>query len=95
MSTVTKTITGLSQTTQYQYRVTAIGDGTTYTNSDPSSTATFTTLTQLATPTGVTAGSITNDSATISWNAVTNASSYKLEYKTSSASEWTEVTVNS
>ncbi|MGE5106479.1 MAG: fibronectin type III domain-containing protein [Sphingobacteriales bacterium] len=41
-----------------------------------------------STPTGVTASSIANNSATISWTAVTGASSYDLQYKTSSSSTW-------
>ncbi len=41
------------------------------------------------TPAGLGAASITTSSATISWSAVSGASSYNVQYKTSSASTWT------
>lgn len=40
-------------------------------------------------PTGLTSSNITNNSATLSWSAVSGASTYTVEYKTSSASTWT------
>lgn len=42
-------------------------------------------------PSGLTASSITSTSATLSWSAVTGATSYNLNYKTSTASTWTTV----
>ncbi|HET9057414.1 MAG TPA: fibronectin type III domain-containing protein, partial [Chitinophagaceae bacterium] len=42
-------------------------------------------------PTNVTATSITNNSATISWTAVTGVVSYDLQYKTSSTATWTTI----
>jgi hypothetical protein len=42
--------------------------------------------------TGLTTSNITNNSANISWNAVTGATSYAVEYKTSSATTWTVLT---
>jgi hypothetical protein len=41
------------------------------------------------TPTGLTSSLITTGSATISWNAISGALSYNIQYKTSSASAWT------
>lgn len=46
-------------------------------------------------PTGLTASSITNTSATVAWNTVTNAVSYNLQYKTSASSTWTTVNTTS
>jgi hypothetical protein len=43
-------------------------------------------------PTGLTTGSITNTSAAISWTAVANATSYRVEYKTNAAATWTLLT---
>ncbi|MBK9109073.1 MAG: fibronectin type III domain-containing protein [Saprospiraceae bacterium] len=40
-------------------------------------------------PTGLTTTSITTNSATLNWNAVTGAISYRLEYKLSSDNTWT------
>ncbi len=42
--------------------------------------------------TGLTASSIGNNSATVSWSAVANASSYEVEYKLNSSGTWTSFT---
>jgi hypothetical protein len=42
-----------------------------------------------ATPTGLSAGSITSSGATLSWGAVSGATSYNVQYKLSSSSTWT------
>lgn len=46
-------------------------------------------------PTGLTSSSITTSSATVSWGAVSGASSYNLQYKTSAASTFTTVNTTS
>lgn len=43
------------------------------------------------TPAGLSAGSITASSATLSWGSVSGATSYNLQWKLSSASTWTTV----
>jgi len=43
------------------------------------------------TPTGLTSSAITSSSATVSWTAVTGATGYNLQYKTSASSTWTTV----
>jgi bacillolysin len=40
-------------------------------------------------PTGLASSAITSSSATISWTAVSGASSYKVEYKTNASTTWT------
>ena len=45
---------------------------------------------QLATPTGLTANQITSTGARIGWNAVANASGYKVEYKQHDSNTWIE-----
>ena len=48
------------------------------------------TLTPLATPTGLYADNITSDSARTNWQAVENASNYKVQYKAAGDTVWTE-----
>jgi hypothetical protein len=43
-------------------------------------------------PTGLTAGSITSTSSTLSWSAVTGASSYNIKYKPSTSTTWLSTT---
>lgn len=42
-----------------------------------------------AQPTGLTAGSITSSSATVSWSAASGAVNYDVDYKTTASSTWT------
>ena len=90
--TITKQLTGLTQGTEYEYRVIALGDGTTYTDSDPSTTASFTTLIKLATP----SPTLWKDTDTIrvSWATIQNATSYVVAYKQYGAQNFTEDTVS-
>lgn len=44
------------------------------------------------TPSGLSATSITQTSATVNWGAVSGATSYNLQYKLSSSSTWTTIT---
>ena len=46
--------------------------------------------TPLATPTGLYADNITSDSARVSWNAVENATGYKVEYRRQGETTWNE-----
>ena len=46
--------------------------------------------TPLATPTGLNATNITSDSARTNWQAVENASNYKVQYKAAGDTVWTE-----
>lgn len=52
------------------------------------------TLITLDTPTNLAASNITDTSATLSWNAVANASGYVVEWRASGASSWNSETVN-
>jgi hypothetical protein len=77
-------ISSLATGAQYDYRVRAncsVGS-TSYTS------AQFTTLCNVA-PTGLSASSITNSSATLSWSASTGAVSYDVDYKLTSSGTWT------
>ena len=81
-------IDGLSGATQYDFRVVAEGDGTSYWDSNPSDESLIVKA-KLDTPTITATPSV--ESATVSWGAVQNASSYKLSYKKTSESTWTVV----
>jgi Metallo-peptidase family M12/Secretion system C-terminal sorting domain/Fibronectin type III domain len=75
------TIANLLPSTSYNVRIKAV---CTSGISSPYWTATFTTLNGLicSIPTGLTAGSITTSSAIVSWNTVTGAAGYALDYAT-------------
>ena len=76
------TLTGLTANTIYHIRVIATGTGM-YSDSMPSDTKTVTTKKiALATPSLINATATGSDKITVSWNAVTNASGYKVEYAT-------------
>lgn len=98
MADIFRNLSGLSNGTTYEFRITAIGDGTNYTDSSPSSVDNFTTLIPLAVPTNLALTKTTN-SITASWSAVSNAgnaggtASYRVAYVTGNGS-WTEVDVS-
>ncbi|MBK6482699.1 MAG: T9SS type A sorting domain-containing protein [Chitinophagaceae bacterium] len=48
--------------------------------------------TSCGTPSGLSSSSITSSSATVSWTAVSGATSYNVQYKLSSSSTWTTTT---
>ena len=54
-----------------------------------------TTTTQLSTPTGLSSASVTHNSATVNWSAVTNASGYTIGYRTTGSTTWTDITIGS
>ena len=86
-TTTTASLTGLTSGTTYNWRVRATctaGDGTYV-------TANFTTTATCGNPTGLTTSGITTTGSNLSWTAVTNATSYSVEYKLNSATNWTVV----
>ena len=84
-------LTELEQGATYEFQVIAKGNGTTYDDSDASTTVSWTTKTKLATP--VVTTSKDTSSFTASWGAIANATSYVLEYKLSTASTYQSTTV--
>ena len=77
--------------TSYYFQVRARGDGSpySYTYGNPSSSVSETTDACVApAPTGLRVTSDTDDSVSLSWNAVTDAHYYKVEYRRSSSSSW-------
>lgn len=84
-ATTSAALSGLAANSAYNWRVSATcpaGTGN-YVQ------ANFTTLVNCGDATGLTTSSITNNSAAISWTAVANATSYRVEFKTSAATTWT------
>jgi hypothetical protein len=78
-------LTGLTQGTVYDWRVRmncAAGTGY-YAN------ASFGTTVPCAAPAGLSSSFITATSANVAWTAVSGASNYTVEYKTTAASTWT------
>lgn len=78
-------LSNLTQGTTYEYRVRANCQDLTSAYAQ----AQFTTLAPCNAPGGLNTTNITSNSATLSWTAVSGASSYRLEYKLTSSSTWT------
>ena len=90
-SSTSDTVDGLDCNTSYYFQVPARGDGSpySYTYGNPSSSVSETTDACVApAPTGLRVTSDTDDSVSLSWNAVTDAHYYKVEYRRSSSSSW-------
>src|SRR6476620_7419841 len=91
ITTTSRSLTGLTAGTAYQFQVQTVCSGGS--GSSSYSTATlFTTAASCGIPTGLTSSSITTTSATVNWTAVPGAVTYNLQWKLSSSSTW--ITVN-
>ncbi|MBL7730367.1 MAG: fibronectin type III domain-containing protein, partial [Chitinophagaceae bacterium] len=77
-------LSGLTAASLYDWRV----RGNCTSGSGAYAQAQFTTSALCGTPTGLAASAITNTSATVSWTAVSGATSYLVEYKASSSGTW-------
>jgi hypothetical protein len=90
VTTNTYNLSGLNGSTTYNTRVKTICD---VNQSSYTSTISFTTTAAPAcnTPSGLNASNVGETSATASWNAVSGAVSYNLEYKASTATTWTVI----
>ena len=95
LTAATHTVDGLTCNTAYDFRVSAYGDGTAYTEAwgEASTAVTATTgacpLPAPAAPASVTAGTVTDASVPLSWAAVANASKYRVEYRVQGTQTWT------
>lgn len=85
--TNSKNLVGLASNTSYDVQIRAICSPTSY---GSYSSFSFTTSGVIClTPTGLASGSITQSSASLSWNAVSGVSNYAVRFKLSSSSTWT------
>jgi hypothetical protein len=87
------TLTGLTPETTYTIRIRATDSTNTFAKSPWTATVTATTessLPELAVPENLATGTMTATTAPLTWDAVTNAVSYHVQYKTSVATEWTD-----
>ena len=89
-SATSVTIPGLTGATSYDFRVTALGDGIYYVNSDPSAVKSAIVKAKLS-PTTLSVTGHTHNSISLKWNAIANASSYTLERQVGSSSTWETV----
>ncbi|MEN9331953.1 MAG: hypothetical protein RLZZ94_1043 [Bacteroidota bacterium] len=87
-SATSSALTGLTVSTAYEFQVTSSCSGTLGT---VSTLANFTTTAAAScgTPASLASSSITSSSATVSWGAVTGASSYLVQYRVATSTTWT------
>lgn len=81
----TAALTGLTSGALYDWRVTA----TCASGTGAAVAAQFTTLVPCTAPAGLASSSVTSSSATVSWTAVSAATSYAVQYKLNSSGTWT------
>src|SRR6185436_14797258 len=88
ITTTSRSLTGLTAGTAYQFQVQTICSAG---SSSFSNSTSFTTVASCGIPTGLTSSGIATTSATVSWTAVTGAVTYNLQWKPTSSSTWTTV----
>ena len=90
--TLTGLTPGATYTVRVQYRITAEGDA--YENDGYRGATNVTTLSQLDTPTNLTATNVTKNSADLGWSNVENASNYRVDYRIYGDTLWQQTTSN-
>ena len=91
---LSQSLSGLSASTTYQYRLQSVCSTI---NSVYSATNQFTTSAAVSacnTPTGISANSITSTSAKIVWTTVSGVSGYRVQYRISGSTLWTNKTTS-
>ena len=83
--------TGLTSGTTYYCRARAKGDGVQYSDSEWSTVQSTQVASQLATPV-VTVSGLSQTTATLSWGAIANRSSYTVKWRAVGASTWNQTT---
>jgi hypothetical protein len=84
-------LSGLASSTTYNWQVATTCSSTT---SSYTVGTNFTTATVCNAPSGLASSSITSNSATLSWTAVSGASNYTVQVKPSSSSTWTSLSAS-
>jgi hypothetical protein len=88
----TKNITGLLAGTTYEW---CVNQTCAYANSNPVISTFTTAVPPCNAPTGLASTNVSPSQADVSWTAVTNALSYSVEYKTTTATTWTTAIITS
>ena len=91
ISRVSHTATGLSRCTTYYFRVSAKGDGLSYSLDFGSVSGSISRKTMCPTapaPSGLMVTASNQNSVSLRWNAVSNASRYKLEWRKGNSGGW-------
>jgi hypothetical protein len=87
-------VTGLPPDTQYEFRITAIGNGVTFNNSEPSIPILISTLQlPIITPPIITLKSYSSRWATLGITLDPQATSWVLRYRTTPSGTWSTVTI--
>ncbi len=89
---ISKAITGLSSATLYEFQVQTVC--TTGTSAFTASSTFTTTAAPCTVATGLTSAAITTTGATLSWTAVSGATSYNVQYRVSGTTTWTSTTTS-
>lgn len=92
VAALTDTVTGLTASTSYDFAVKSMADGMTDSAWSASLTQATTAQPVLAAPTNPAAGTPTTTTIPFSWDAVTNAETYTVEWRISPAGAWTPIT---
>ena len=91
----THTVAGLTCGTGYAFRVSAYGDGAAHTATWGAAATAVTATTGVCplpappAPASLTAGTVTATSVALTWDAVTGAAKYRVEYRPSDTETWT------
>ncbi len=90
-SVTSRTVYGLECNATYEFQVSARGNGSTYSYTYGSPSASVSKKTGLCivpAPSGLKVTASDDESVSLSWSAVTNAAAYRVEYRKSGSSKW-------
>lgn len=92
VAALTDTVGGLTASTSYDFQVKSMADGKTDSAWSASLTQATSAQPTLGTPTNAAAGTPTTTTIPFSWDAVTNAQTYTVDWRTSPSGAWTSIT---
>lgn len=92
VAALTDTVTGLTASTSYDFQVKSMATGMTDSAWSATLTQATTALPTLATPANPAAGTPTTTTIPFSWDAVTSAETYTVEWRLNPAGAWTAIT---
>jgi hypothetical protein len=92
VAALTDTVTGLTASTSYDFQVKSQAEGMSDSPWSTTLTQATTALPTLSAPTSPAAGTPTTTEIPFSWDAVTNADTYTVEWRVNPAGAWTAIT---